>query len=146
MIISALVHNGSPIIEDQTTLDNYYLSLEGKTIWITINERRPPRSGDQNRKYWKILEIICDHTGDTPEELHKQFKQELLPRVYTKENGKEIVLRKSTTRLTTKEFTQYLDKVIAMAAQHYGVIIEDIDKPYSKKFMDDCNDILDNTL
>lgn len=127
MIISALCHHGQPIIHpsDEAKLRDFYLAMEGKTVWLSIEDRKPPRSLGQNAFYWRLLTTIGNETGDTPEELHEHFKEELLPRFYMKLSDREVPIEKSTTRLTSAEFTKYLEKVIALAATHYNVIIPD---------------------
>jgi hypothetical protein len=125
MILSFLVHNGEPILDprDEEKIRRFYLSMEGKRVWLTLDEHKPPRSLLQNNFYWQVLNIISAHSGDTPEELHAIFKSELLPRVYTKQNGEEYELKKSTRRLTSKEMSQYLDGVLRLAAERYELVI-----------------------
>ena len=53
----------------------------GRTLHVMIQRVSKPRSLSQNALYWAWLQIISDVTGATINELHYDFKAELLPRV-----------------------------------------------------------------
>ena len=122
MILSAIIHNGSPIFDysDEQALQAYLRSKEGKKVWYAITETKPPRSLQQNAYYWStVVQLIADYTGDDPESTHKYLKNRFCQRFF---NEKGNPVEKSTTRLTTSEFTQYIDRCIAFAAEH-GIVI-----------------------
>ena len=80
-------------------------------IEIVIRRRVCDRSYDQNRYYWGVvLKLISDHTGHTPQELHEQFKTRF---------GVS-----STAELSTKAFTEYIERICALAATENIVIPE----------------------
>lgn len=121
--ISAQVINGKPLLDPQTRqkTNDFYRAREGKTVYIYVSEKRLPRSVVQNNYYWKCLGIVADETGDTAEYWHGFFKNELLPR-YFDDQGNEV--EKSTTRLSTKEFTKYMEGVIRICAEYNIVLPE----------------------
>src|ERR1700761_7285754 len=45
-------------------------------------EKEEQRSRAQNRYYHKLLDIICDHTGENHVKLHEDLKVQLLGRPY----------------------------------------------------------------
>lgn len=84
--------------------------FEGKMVEVNINLPKSKRSIDQNSIYWKVLTIISEYTGHTKEELHEFFIEKFLSdkiEVF----GEEVTARKSTTKLTVKEFTDYLTDI-----------------------------------
>jgi len=95
--------------------------LEGQRIELTIRKERHVRSLSQNRLYWLFLNFIGQELGYEPEELHSTFKAMFL----TDRSGKLPIVR-STTRLTTKEFTDYLDSITRKVAE-IGIVLPSAD-------------------
>lgn len=97
----------------------------GAPMMVEIKPYKRGRSTAQNRYYFGVvLKILGDYTGETPEDLHDYFKFRLL-------SGKEKIIcgemipgTASTARLTTAEFSEYVDKIRAAAAQ-MGCVIPD---------------------
>lgn len=85
-------------------------------------EEENQRSKAQNRYYHKLLDIICDHTGDNHLEMHEKLKIELLGRPYVYKD-KEVIIVPSTTELTTKTFGDYLEKVFKFASEEFGLVL-----------------------
>jgi hypothetical protein len=119
------------IIEKGTlTLDNpqRYLvqlaSLNGKKIELILRKRRGQRSLQQNSYYWGVvIEILSKHFGYDPEEMHEALKFHFLK--IRNDKSPDLVSVKSTTRLSTDEFNEYVNRVVRWAAQEYGVFIPD---------------------
>ena len=127
MILSALITGGQPLFDysDQQALNAFLRSKEGKRVYYMITESKPPRTLQQNAYYWAVVvQHLSDFTGDDPESTHEDLKERFLPRFFT-EDGKPV--QKSTARLTTGEFTTYIDRCIAFAAEH-GVSIPSPDE------------------
>lgn len=80
---------------------------------IVIREKR--RSLDQNAYYWNVVCIIADFNGTHKDDMHDQLRLMFLGAEEFAYNGKIYHRPKSTRNLTTKEFSEYLDKVIAVA-------------------------------
>tara|TARA_R110002074_G_scaffold19449_1_gene61876 strand:+ start:396 stop:776 length:381 start_codon:yes stop_codon:yes gene_type:complete len=86
--------------------------LEGKEIEIRIRERSANRSKEQNSLYWIWIDILSKEIGYTKEEMHTLIKYKFLKRNIVDDNGVESETIKSTTTLTTKEFTAFMDEVL----------------------------------
>jgi hypothetical protein len=82
---------------------------------VEIKEYRKNRSNSQNRLYWSWVNLIAEHTGDLPEEIHEMMKQRLLGTVPRRIMGEDCLVTKSTTKLTTCEFTEYLQRIELLA-------------------------------
>lgn len=118
--------DGKLTIHKKKLFDKYVASLKG-LVSIEIKKRRAKRSLNQNAYYWKILEIIGDEYGIEKEELHDYFGAEYrsIKKVLTnKVTGEifELDFIRSTSSMNKIEFGEYLDKVIAWAA-NMGIII-----------------------
>ncbi len=90
---------------------------------VSVEKRKRVRTTQQNRLYWKILEIISLDTGHEPTDLHTIFKRQFLPPRYVEFNGKEVPLVATTTKLSTMKFGQYIDKIIAFAGSELSIAI-----------------------
>jgi len=124
------------IINDNRRLSDaiqYIAGLPDKTWQIDVKEYKPNRSNSQNNLLWMWYEVISAYTGDTKEELHDKFKTKFLgvvekEIVFRDESGEiqtEILRRpRSTTTLTTKEFTEFLEKIeLTVMAAFPGFIL-----------------------
>lgn len=86
--------------------------FEGENLWIEIKSKTPTRTQRQNRFYWAYLEILSDHTGYTPKEMHTTFKNEFLEPEETKGlKGKTYQETPTTTNLNKKEFNDYIRQI-----------------------------------
>lgn len=96
---------------DSRLLAIVHFKEKSPKVGDTINvEWGSSRSNLQNNLYWKILEIISEHTRHSKEELHEFFKAKFL--------GDKIeimdepfICSRSTTKLTIDEFSKYLSDI-----------------------------------
>lgn len=109
---------------------NQALEMVAKAPSGHILEVRPPkRSIDSNRFYWALLRDISDQqvhgkSFDTGI-WHIYFKQLFLPdEVVELPDSSISVTQPSTTKLTQKQFSEYVDRVTLWAAEH-GVVMSD---------------------
>lgn len=84
-------------------------SHEGKIYEIYLRGNK--RTLSQNALYWKFLEYIEIETGNNADDLHQLFRRTLLPPKFITVLGKEIKVPKSTTDLSSGEFSDYMDKI-----------------------------------
>jgi hypothetical protein len=89
-----------------------------------LGERK--RSLPQNAWYWTaIVKPIADYTGYTEQEMHAVLKEKFLARRHIVIADEDISISPTTTTLTTEEFTNYAERVIAWAASDLGLVLED---------------------
>lgn len=81
------------------------------------------RSLAANRLYWLWIKAIGDEIGYESDELHAIMADKFLPDEVVEYGGKQIKKDKSTSRLNTKEFTEYLEKVDRFAASELGIVL-----------------------
>lgn len=92
------------------------------SVYDEKKEKEYLRSIKQNNYYHKILDILTDYTGDEHMDLHDQLKIRFLSRPYIM-GDKEYTIVKSTTRLTPKNFADYLEKIFHWAAEELNVTL-----------------------
>ena len=68
------------------------------------------RSTQQNKRYWALIKELGSFLGYDEREMHELLKYKFLS--YKQEMlGDEMVVIPSTSKLTIKEFVEYLEKV-----------------------------------
>ena len=73
------------------------------------------RSVEQNKRYWKLIAELGSFLGYDEGEMHELMKYKFLS--YKQEMlGDEMVVVPSTSKLTVKEFVEYLNKVERFAS------------------------------
>lgn len=103
---------------------------DGEVV-IVVRTVKATRSLIQNAYYWGVcLQLVSDHTGYTPEEVHDLAKQMFLPKALALTDGNGVVVEKrviggSTTKLNTGEMSAYVDRFREWAASTLGVVIPD---------------------
>ena len=113
------------------------LIADGKQVRIRTEEAEDERSLRQNRFMWGVvLKEVSEQAriggqGWASEAWHLHFKREFLGYRFVRETvagRKRKVVRKelrSTTRLSVKRMSEYLDKVMAFAVTDLGVVFSE---------------------
>ena len=89
--------------------------LDLSKAWeVEIKEYDHQRSIQQNRKYWKLVGELGSYLGYSTEEIHNMMKYKYLS--YKNDLlGDEVVVVPSTSKLSIKEFIDYLSHVEGFA-------------------------------
>jgi hypothetical protein len=102
------------------------LDLDEKRWEITVKRHRKRRSTKQNRMYWNWCEEVAGHvseyTGYDKDEIHEFFKQNFLPGRRIEIEGMEAV-RFTTTKLDTKQMSDYCDRIFRWASVELGLAL-----------------------
>ena len=99
------------------------LQETSKPIIITVSKQKRQRSIQANRYYWGVvLKIIGDELGYFPEDTHKIFATMFLKEVF-KVGDQSIESYKSTTKLSTVQFEEYLSNIRMFASSELGILI-----------------------
>lgn len=98
---------------------SHLLNLKDGFYEFLLKKIQNDRSLRQNRYYWGvIIKSVSDYTGYFPDEIHNFFKNEFL----RDESGK-IPRIKSTSRLSTSEFEEYLSRIRTFCSERIGITI-----------------------
>ena len=109
------INEGKQTFPDKELFMKQYKALGDGKYSITIQKRSKSRTILQNNYYWLILTIFADSSGfDDTTELHDAMRERFLP----KRLDKKFPYVPSTTQLSTKEFTDYIDKIRRLAGDY----------------------------
>ena len=123
-------------IELDTIMSAALMSIPGSMMKVEVTaydekkEKEARRTEQQNKYYHKLLDIICDYTGDTHRELHENLKFQFLAYPYVR-GDKEYWIVKSTKDLTSKNFGDYLEKVFNWAVTEHDLVLPSSSDYYS---------------
>jgi len=107
-----IVKEGKLKLNNSRKFQDSLREFEGKDVELRIKERSANRSKEQNSLYWKWIDILSKEIGYTKEEMHTLIKYKFLKRNIVDENGVEQEIIKSTTTLTTKEFSLMMNDLL----------------------------------
>lgn len=120
---------------EQYKLDTFCRFNPNMNVLIEISKyserliKQQKRTEQQNKYYHKLLDIICDFTGDIHAELHNNLKCMFLAKPWIRED-REYLIVGSTRDLKPKEFGDYLEKVFNWASSELGLILPSSDEYY----------------
>lgn len=120
--------------KDKEAVKEYVDSLpEGKSYEVNITLKSSKRTIDQNRLYWMWLSCIAKdgELGYSAEELHIVFVQKFLGAKHRVVYGEQVLNPPSTRRLTTAEFTEYLNRIETFSSTELGIVLP---RPEDKSF------------
>jgi len=121
---SGNIKDGKLTLTDIKAFKRWIQTLKGK-VFVSVKKKRKQRSNPQNRYLWGcIYKLVSDHTGYTAEECHQIFTEKFIS--YEK-NGRQFV--RSTTKLTTKEFEEYAEKIRRLASMELQLYIPEPNEP-----------------
>lgn len=88
--------------------------------FYAISRWRKARTNDQNSYYRALLELVQDHTGIYKEEIHEKMKMQYLSVAVS---AGQLPYCRSTSKLDTKEFTEYIESVKNFMAERIGLVL-----------------------
>jgi hypothetical protein len=130
MLLKILQHS-----DKQKVIDYVTRLPDGKQYTVEIKRKREKRTIDQNRLYWLWLSCIMDETGEHKDALHEFFKSYFLGVTENFVFDKyQVVIPNSTTKLNTKEMTDYLERVQQFANVELGIVLPNPEDLYWEEF------------
>jgi len=97
---------------------------------ISVRPWKSKRSLQQNRYlfgvvYERIRLHVQESTGEiySAEDIHEAMKQKFLPADIVEIGDERFTVARTTTRLTVREFAEYVDSIIGYAAEHLGLVV-----------------------
>lgn len=90
-------------------------ALRGQDVQVLVEPKAKTRSNSQNEYYWGVvLSALSEWSGYTPEEMHDAMRAKFLSRY---DGARGVQISRSTAKLTTAEFEEYLARVRKWAAE-----------------------------
>jgi len=122
-LFTGTVTNGRLVLDSPQRYIVQLAKLEGKRIEVVVRKQRSKRSLKENSYYWGVVvEILRDHFGYETyeaEEVHVGLKLKFL-RIHESEG---LETAKSTTKLSTAEFEDYLERIRRWASKEHNCYI-----------------------
>ena len=108
------VEGGKLRLDNRAAFDRFTRLLDGKRVELQLRKYQKKRSLPQNRTYWDwIVTPLAEHVGLEPEQMHEELKRHFLA-VRIDEHFARV---RSTTELTTVEFSRYMEDCQRLAAE-----------------------------
>jgi len=121
----AYIKNGKVTYQNKELFDDHMLNYEGKTVVITVGEQKKRRSLNLNSYYWAVVvKLLSEETGYDKDEMHEVLKSMFLRTRY-QIKGVWVDSTKSTTKLSHKEMSEFIEEVKRFASTTLGVYIPD---------------------
>lgn len=130
-VTTGSIAGGKLEIRNRAGLSQALRGMKDGDVLITIERLRATRSARQNAWYWGVIvQLLAEHTGYTPDEMHEVLKAKFIPKRFAVANGNgeirdELVIGGSTTTLNTVEFGEYCTAIQEWAAAELAVVIPD---------------------
>tara|TARA_R110002020_G_scaffold346394_2_gene560278 strand:+ start:1574 stop:1954 length:381 start_codon:yes stop_codon:yes gene_type:complete len=94
--------------------------IDGTRVVVSIKEAKDVRTNQQNKLYWKWIEVIGDSLGYTKEESHSLIKYKFLLREEIIDGETNHYL-KSTATLSKKEFSKLTHDILFWANDTFNI-------------------------
>lgn len=129
--------------EDKEAVKEYIDKLpEGKTYNAEIVRKTTKRSLDQNNLYWLWLSYLAKELGYTQEELHSVFALKFLGASHRVIYEETIVNIPSTKKLTTEQFSAYLEQIYLYAVTELDIQLPQPQDRYFEQFYEQYKNII----
>lgn len=132
VVASAQVKGGRLFIRNRRRFDQAVSQFrEGMEVEVSVKRLRATRSQQQNAYWWGVcVQLVSDHTGYTPEEVHEIAKQMFIPKRFAFQNGNgeikgEFVIGGSTREMNKVDFSEFTERFKQWAATELDVYIPD---------------------
>ena len=126
------VQDGKLSFPDKELLAQYLRSLKDGEYALTAKKKSRIRTTQQNNYIWSLYTIMQgteDFGGWETQEIHDYLRSLFLYEV-REVNGNQRKILKSTTKLTRKEFAEYVEKIKRYASIEHHIFLPDPDQYY----------------
>ena len=103
---------------DFKKLNNHLTGLKNGEYSIEVKRYYKNRTIPQNKLLWDIYNQVSKETGYETEEIHAMVGQKFLM-----DHTKKIPFVKSTTKLTTVEFSEFIAKMVRFFTVECGFVV-----------------------
>lgn len=99
------------------------MAAAGRPLAVTVSEAKAKRSGEQNRRYWSLLNEVAEHAWVGGRQFaadvwHAEFAGRFIGWSETPSGARVPI---STTTLSVAAFSEYMDRIEAYATTELGV-------------------------
>ena len=117
------IHSNKIVWKNKTQLVDHIRSFkEGTVVSVEIIEAEESRSINQNRLWWKWIEILSKETGNTKEDMHTLMKYKYLLKEKMIEGELHQIIG-TTTTLSKEEFSKLMKDMFFWANDTLNVML-----------------------
>ncbi len=133
VVTTGAVKKGRLEVRNRRRFSQSLRRMRDGEVLITVERIKAARSQPQNRYYWGVVvELLSEHTGYTPDEIHDVLKAKFIPKKLALADGNgevkgEFVIGGTTTKLDKVAFGEYVESIRRWAAEDLHVVIPDPD-------------------
>lgn len=133
IVTTCSIRNGRMDVRNRQRLAEEVKHAPDGEYTLTLSRKRATRSVQSNRYYWGVVvELLSDHTGYTPDEIHEVLKAKFIPKRLSVSDGNgeikgEFVIGGTTTEMNKLEFGEFITRIREWAAEELHVVIPDPD-------------------
>lgn len=110
-------------INDSHGFLNFVRGLADTGLELILRKSKSIRSLNQNAYlHGVVIKIIAEETGNDPDAILEFIKIKFLPK-FVNINGESALVGGSTSRLSTKEFSELMEEIRAWASIEMGINI-----------------------
>lgn len=106
----------------EQSLDYLCSKLTNGIYELTIKRKTEPRTVAQNSLMWMWMECISQETGQPKQDVYDYYCTMFLARPVTI-NGRTVMVKGSSSSLTTAQMTRFLNLIQADAASELGITL-----------------------
>jgi len=119
---------------DKQNIIDYLEKLPDKVYDVDIKVHKENRTVSQNRLYWLYLNCLQAETGNDKDTLHEYFKTQFLPFEEKEIFDAVVPIFPTTTKLDTKQFTGYINKIVVFASSELGIVLPNPEDKHWEEF------------
>lgn len=93
------------------------LALDPPQFVVEVKKYRKDKTKAQRNYFHKILELVCDYTGDDPEEVKMRIKYAILPLNCVTVQGADHLYPISSENTTTQQYSELIEAALLFAAE-----------------------------
>jgi len=116
--------DGNVFFRNQKQISKDILQSGWSEFEVTICKKSKHRSVSQNRWYWQCVTILANELGYSKDQMHEICKFKFLKHELVDEKTGEVFeYLKSTTELTTTEFSTLIESLIQWSAETFNCVL-----------------------
>lgn len=129
-VFSGFISNGKLRLHDSKGFNDSVLACKDMDVTLTISKKKVKRTLSANAYYRGVVVVLITealndlgHDVNT-EEVHEFLKNKFNTKeIISPETGEVETFAMSTSKLTSSEFSEYLQKIIIWAAEFLCIVI-----------------------
>jgi len=116
--------DGNVFFRNQKQISKDILQSGWSEFEVTICKKSKHRSTQQNRWWWACINVLSNHLGYSKDQMHEICKFKFLKHELVDEKTGEVFeYLKSTTELTTTEFSTLIESLIQWSAETFNCVL-----------------------